>query len=74
MLDLTEVDIRTVFQIAFCMFRKLEERLNMLNTGMKDILKYSNWTSIDESYNVWDEKYTGWHYGWDIADENTNKF
>lgn len=41
---------------------------------MKDIFKYSNWTSTDESYNVWDEKYTGWHYWQDIADENTDTF
>ena len=41
---------------------------------MKDISKYSNWTSIGESLNVWDEKYPGWHYWWDIADENANNF
>lgn len=60
MLELAEVDIRTVIT-AFCMFRKLEQRLNMLNTDMKDIFKYPNWTSIDENYSVWDEKYTGWN-------------
>ena len=41
MLELAEVDIRTVIT-AFCMFRKLEPRLNMLNTDMKDIFKYPN--------------------------------
>lgn len=42
------------------MFKKLEERLNMLNKGMEDIFKILNQTSADENDSVFDEKYTGW--------------
>lgn len=36
MLELAEIDVKTVIITAFCTFKKVEERLNMLNRGIKD--------------------------------------
>lgn len=42
MIELIDGNIKIVILIIFCMFEKLEERLNMLSKDKKGILKRPN--------------------------------
>lgn len=57
------------------MFKKLEERLNMLSRDMKDIFNHPNWTSIDETTRS-EMKITsdGIHDRLDVEDKKSSKF
>lgn len=57
MMELVDNDIKTVIIITFHN-KKVKGSLNMeVSRDMED----PAWTSRDEKYNVWDEKYTKWH-------------
>lgn len=54
MIELVDIDIKTVIITIFYMYKKIMESLSLLNRNIEDIKKEPHQISGEKQYTVWD--------------------